>query len=304
MLGSEFIVGRAMIGTFHQRRGDQYLQTGPGIANGAWGRFFGQSTDRRWNGTVAPELDANIFGLQAGLDLFSYEAFSGRGSLGVFVAHGRTDGDVRGFADAVQRNRVGRLSLENTGVGATWTHVDPSGGYLDALVMGQWLSGTATSLRGFGIKADGTGIAASIEGGYPLVIQPGLVIEPQGQFIWQSLDHDASRDTFSRLDFGSPSLATGRLGLRMQGTAVWENIEWRPYLLTNLWHNFSETSRIRFEAVPISTKLGGTSIEVGGGVVARVNANIGFFAQASYATGIGGGDENTVQGEIGLRVTW
>ena len=298
------MVGRAMIGTFHQRRGDQYLQLGPGAGTGFWGRFFGQSSDRRWRGAVAPEFDGNILGFQAGLDLFSYEAFSGFGSLGVFAAYGKGDGDVRGFADAIQRSRVGRLNLENIGYGATWTHVGPTGWYLDSLVMGQHLSGTATSLRSYGIKADGTGFALSVEGGYPLPLYPGVVIEPQGQFIWQRLDFDARRDAYSRLDFGSPGLATGRLGVRVQGALLSQEIEWRPYLLANLWHNFREVSTVRFENIPIATRLGGTSIEVGGGLVARFNANVGFFVQASYAEGTAGSYEKTVQGEIGLRVTW
>jgi hypothetical protein len=49
----------------------------------------------------------------------------------------------------------------------------------------------------------------------------------------------------------------------VKGAQFSQEIEWRPNLLANLWHNLREVGRVRFENIPIATRLGGTSIEVG-----------------------------------------
>ena len=136
------------------------------------------------------------------------------------------------------------MNLESTSFGATWTHVGPAGWYFDALVMGQCLDGSARSLRGVGIGANGSGFAASLEGGYPFLILPDLSLEPQAQILWQRFDPNDGFDAFSSVAFGSSSLATARLGLRLQGVFATNAVEWRPYLLASLWHDFDATSTL------------------------------------------------------------
>jgi outer membrane autotransporter protein len=82
---------------------------------------------------------------------------------------------------------------------------------------------------------------------------------------------------------------------------------WQPYGKVNLWHAFAGSDRITFGSpAPIENRFGGTAVEVGGGVTARVNANTSFYAHADYRWSIDGGRARTsaTQGAIGIRFNW
>ena len=165
----------ATLGTFHERRGEQALLNGAGLPAAVWGRVFGQDVEMEWNGTVAPSFDGNLFGFQAGVDLFGWEIDSGHHDrVGLFVGHARMDGDVKGQALGWNDLSVGDIDLNGTSLGAYWTHVGPNGWYLDGVLMGTWFGGDAHLQRGVGIDIDGTGVTASLEGGYPIALTAGL----------------------------------------------------------------------------------------------------------------------------------
>jgi outer membrane autotransporter protein len=125
------------LGTFHERRGEQSLLQGKDFLPVVWGRVFGQDFERKWSGTVAPSFDGDLFGFQAGADLFGWESASGhRDRAGLFVSHSRMDGDVRGQALGCNDLSVGEMDLDGTSFGAYWTHIGPTGWYLDGIVMG------------------------------------------------------------------------------------------------------------------------------------------------------------------------
>lgn len=82
-------------------------------------------------------------------------------------------------------------------------------------------------------------------------------------------------------------------------------MQWQPYLNLNLWHNFERSDKITFDAADvISTKFDGTSLEIGGGVVAKLSSAVSLYAAAGYTSALGGKDRRSVQGNLGLRVTW
>src|SRR5690606_16490645 len=104
-----------------------------------------------------------------------------------------------------------------TSFGGYWTHIGPQGWYLDGVLMGTWYSGDATSNNNVGIDIEGTGVTASLEGGYPFALTPNWTLEPQAQLVWNHLSLDDQHDTFSSVSFDSNDVVTGRLGLRLQG---------------------------------------------------------------------------------------
>ncbi|MEK1850853.1 MAG: autotransporter outer membrane beta-barrel domain-containing protein [Phyllobacterium sp.] len=132
---------------------------------------------------------------------------------------------------------VGSLNLDTTSFGGYWTHIGPSGWCLDGVLMGSWFSGDATSLRDVGIDIDGTGITASLEGGYPVALLQSRTLEPQAQLIGQHLSPEQS-DAFSDVGFDTDDGVTGRLGFRLQGKYV---VRFQPYVKANFWHDFSGT---------------------------------------------------------------
>ena len=75
-------------------------------------------------------------------------------------------------------------------------------------------------------------------------------------------------------------------------------------LQANLWRNFEATDRTAFGSVVLPASFGATSIEVGGGVVATVSQNVSLFATADYTTNLNGPHGMTIEGNLGVRVTW
>jgi len=299
-------LGLATLGTFHQRQGEQGLLSGEGGVPAGWGRVFGERTTQRWTGSVSPEFDGRIWGLQTGLDLYGIDRPNGhRDRFGAFFGYARADGDVRGFALGQLRNPVGKLDLDNYSLGAYWTHIGPSGWYLDAVLMHGWINGDERSNRGVVGKVDGTSVTASLEGGYPIALGGPWTLEPQAQVIWQHLSLGRLRDQFASLSFGDSDSFTGRIGARLQGGFQVGSTQLQPYLKLNLWHNSDRTDKATFDAADIiATKFGGTSLEIGGGVTARLSSAVSLYASGGYTTATDGKDRHSVQGNLGLRVTW
>ncbi len=299
-------LGITTIGTFHQRRGEQSLLDGQGSLAAGWGRIFGERMEQRWSGAVDPEFDGRIWGLQTGLDLYGIDRPSGhRDRFGVFFGYARAEGDMRGFAIGQRRSPVGKLDLDSKSLGAYWTHIGPSQWYVDAVLMHSWLDGYGRSDRGVRGDLGGGAVTASLEGGYPIALGAGFTLEPQAQLIWQHLSLDRTRDRFSSVAFDNGDSFTGRIGARLQTSFLLGSTELQPYLTANLWHNFSRTDKVLFDATDvIPTRFKGSSLEVGGGLVAKVSTHVSLYATGGYVTALGDDKGHSVRGNLGLRVTW
>ncbi|CEJ11662.1 Outer membrane protein IcsA autotransporter precursor [bacterium YEK0313] len=297
-------MGLAALGTFHERQGDQAILTGRGLTPGMWGRVYGQQLGQTWQGAVSPSFTGTIAGLQTGFDLYGIEHDNGhRDRFGLFAGYTRSDGRVRGYALGFQNATTGRLGLDAYSLGAYWTHLGPTNWYVDSVVMMTWLDGRPVSDRGIGADISGRLFTASLEAGYPIALGAGLTLEPQAQIIWQHLSLDRTHDAFSTISFGAGSSFTGRIGARLASQVDAAGIRWQPYLKINLWHDFNRTETVRFDGDPIATTFGGTALEVGGGVVARITAAASLYAAADYTTGLGSG-RHAVRGRLGLRFNW
>ncbi|WP_217571151.1 autotransporter outer membrane beta-barrel domain-containing protein [Mesorhizobium sp. GbtcB19] len=294
----------ATLGTFHERRGEQSLLSDAELSP-VWGRIFGQDAKMGWSGTVSPSFDGTLFGLQAGFDVFGRETASGAvDRAGLFVAYGSMNGDLRGQALGQNDLAVGSLDVTGTSVGGYWTRIGKTGWYLDGVLMATFFGGSATSSRDIGIDVGGTGVTASLEGGYPVALGQGWTLEPQAQLVWQHLSLDDARDRFSSVSFDSDDDVTGRIGLRLQGETVLNGMPLQPYLKANLWHDFGGTDRVDFEGTDISTESRSTSFEFGGGVVAKVTDKVSVFATGDYTTNLGGDKRRVLEGNLGVSVKW
>ncbi|MEI4480648.1 MULTISPECIES: autotransporter outer membrane beta-barrel domain-containing protein [unclassified Phyllobacterium] len=295
----------ATLGTFHERRGEQSVLTTGDNFSAVWGRVFGQSTEQKWSGTVDPSIDGSVWGGQMGLDILRWDNGSGhRDTAGVFFGYSTINADVKGQALGWNGVEVGDMDADATSVGAYWTHIGPTGWYVDGVLMGSWFNGSAQSNRGIGVDTDGNGVTASLEGGYPIAIAQDWVLEPQGQIIWQHLSLDKQNDGFSTVNFDTDDSWTGRVGLRLQGNIQTSAGLLQPYLKANLWHNFDGTDNVTFGTDEISTEFGGTSVELGGGIVAAVSEDVSLFATADYTFNAGGERQRVLEGNVGLRVKW
>lgn len=293
-------LGLVTLGTYHERVGGENQQPG----SRAWGRLFGQHIEQQFSGTVRPDFQGTLAGFQTGLDLWRLAGAGHRDHAGVYAAYAQANGNVRGFAIGLENAAAGKVSLDATSFGAYWTHMGPTGWYLDGVLQASVLDGDPRSHRGVGAHVSGNAFAASLEGGYPIPIMAGLILESQAQAIWQHLSLDGTSDRFSTIAFDTSDGFTGRLGARLQGKLPTATALLLPYLKTNVWWNAAGTDTISFAATPVTATSRGAAVEVGGGVTARLGPAVSLFGEASYLTSIDGQDVETVRGTVGLRWSW
>jgi autotransporter family porin len=300
----------ATLGTYHERAGGQNDRRPPAgereLPQGAWSRTLGGSVERSWAGVVSPSFDGTYAGFQAGQDLLQQKSASGhRDDAGLYVGFAQTRGDVRGFAVGRQDTPVGSASLEGTSLGAYWTHIGPMRWYVDAVMQATVFDGSAHSIRGVGFSPDGYGLAASLEGGFPIPLAYGLTLEPQAQAVWQHISLNDARDRFSTVAFDADSRFTGRVGARLYVPFASQGLMWRPYLKANVWHTFAGDDRAIFAQTDvIGTQVRATALELGGGGTLQLSKRTSIWGDISYLTDVGGTEQRGVAGSLGFRWAW
>ncbi|MBI1622385.1 autotransporter outer membrane beta-barrel domain-containing protein [Aquamicrobium zhengzhouense] len=216
------------------------------------------------------------------------------------IGHG-----LSGFALGVHDLQVGKVELAGPAIGAYWTHYSPSGGYLDGVVQWNWMKAYAHSDFGTRMSTRGTGFTASLEAGQPFVIADGWQLEPQAQIIYQTVSFRDSYDAFTTLAWDEDDAVTGRLGMRLQYTSKDGETVWQPYVKANLWHSFSGTDHTILGPTTLDTRFGGTSLELGAGLTARLTDTFSLYGHVDHRWSIsGGGRGSATGGAVGLRVNW
>ncbi len=293
------------LGTFHERQGEQKLLSGSGVTPAGWGRFFGERYRQDWSGTVSPSFDGTIWGLQAGVDLYGIDHASGhRDRFGVFYGYSNADGDVRGFALGIRKNRAGTLDMSAHSLGAYWTHIGPSDWYVDAVLMHSWIDADAVSIRGTAAGSSGNALTASIETGVPFDLGGTFRIEPQAQLAWQHLSLGTVHDPFATVRFDDGNTLTVRLGVRLYGEATIGGAQVEPYLKANLWHTFDTEDKVYFNTTSFENEVGATALELGGGLVARISSSVALYATGSYTMDLDANRQESLSGNLGVRITW
>ncbi len=294
------------LGTFHDRQGDQRLLTENGAFGAGWGRVYGKDLDQTWAGTVTPRFDGSIKGFQVGNDLYSSPLSSGQTQrIGFFVGHTELNGDVDGFNLGFKGRRAGKIELDGDSYGLYWTLTDPSGGYVDAVVMGTRLDGDNRSERGLKIDNRGHALTLSAEAGYPFAVVTDWVLEPQVQIIHQKVSLDTQDDGVSKVEFDSDSAWTGRLGARLKGRYQVSDMPVEPYLRANLWHTFSGTDTVTFDDTErVKTQQRASIGDLGVGVIVSPAPTVSVYAGADYSANLDSSQQRSVAGNLGVRVSW
>ncbi|PHN75987.1 autotransporter family protein [Pseudomonas syringae] len=300
------VLALSSLGTFHERQGDQALLTQNGATSAGWARVFDSDFRQRWSGDVRPGLDASFKGYQIGHDLYAWQQDSGQTQrVGLFVAHNRLDGKVKGFADGFSDYETGRLKLQGESLGAYWTLTTPSGGYVDAVAMGTRLDGRSRSVRGIGVDTEGHVMSLSVETGYPLPLSQRWVAEPQLQIIYQRVDLQDQDDGIAHLGFDSQAYTTGRIGVRFKGRYQLSSVPIEPYLRANLWHTKDGHDTLTFDhAEQIKTAHRSTTGSIGAGMIATLSSNTSLHWSANYLGDLNERGAEGVNTSLGFRLVW
>lgn len=294
------------LGTFHDRQGEQSLLTETNAVPAGWGRVYGSNLQKSWSGTVAPSFDGSLQGFQIGHDLYASQTSGGQlQRFGLFVGHSHLQGDVDGFAEGFQGRRSGRVKLDGDHVGGYWTLTDPTGWYVDAVAMWSRLDGDNRSERGVKMDTEGHAVALSLEAGYPIPVSEKWVIEPQAQVINQRIDLDNQNDGISDVSFDSQDYVTGRLGARLKGRYLANNVPLEPYFRVNAWHTFDGYDTVTYNGVDrIKSEHKSSSADIGAGIVAKLSSSVSVYGSVDYTTQLDTNDLEGVSGNLGLRMSW
>ncbi len=294
------------LGTFHDRQGEQSLLTETSAVPAGWGRVYGSDLQKSWSGTVAPSFDGSLKGFQIGHDLYASETSGGQiQRFGFFVGQSRLQGDVDGFAEGFQHRRAGRIKLDGDNFGAYWTLTDPKGWYMDLVAMGTRLDGNNRSDRDVKLDTEGHAVTLSLEGGYPIAVSDNWVVEPQVQVINQRIDLDDQNDGISDVSFDSQDYWTGRLGARLKGRYLVQNMPLEPYLRANAWRTFGGSDTVTYDGVDrIKSDHKSSTADLGVGVVAQFSSAVSVYLAADYNANLDSNELEGVSGNLGLRMSW
>ena len=126
---------------------------------------------------------------------------------------------------------------------------------------------------------------------------------------WQNVSFGHEYDGLGDVALGDTTGPSGRVGLRGMWTIVTAGGQvWQLYLRANLWEDWGAQANTTYagtDVVPLLTRA--TLLELGGGITAKINANLSLYANADYEFGVGNTDNNwrdSVRGTVGLRYTW
>lgn len=295
--------------------------------NGAWLRYVGHDGEhdggrRGIYGDRGPDFDYRFDALQIGTDLYRHidAGDLSRRHAGFYLAYGKGEGNVRhNYLD--YRIHAGNDRFKAGSVGLYWTAFSAEGAYLDAVGQYTWYDMRVQSPRSTESFLDATGMALSLEGGWPFVLNDGdgLTIEdgrwrlePQAQVIWQQIDVDDLREDTLQVSFEDGDSLVGRFGARLNRNGQRENRAGmvrtsNAWLRANLWHEFRGAPSARFATnsgyVPFAVDLGGSWGEVGLGGTWQVSDTGYLYADIDYNWSLDG-DETAWNGKLGMRWNW
>ncbi|KDB72273.1 outer membrane autotransporter barrel domain protein [Bordetella bronchiseptica B20-10725633] len=288
-------VGLQALGTYHERTGEQGLMTRDDpdpVRRGAWTRAFGRTFERSGSGDVDPRFDGHVAGLQAGVDLYARRSDQGHADLaGVFGGYANARGHMDGFARGETGAYAGKPDLNAYYIGGYWTHIGPSGWYVDAVLAGTRYEQKAKSSNDLRTEAKGWGVTASVEAGYPVPIGEKWHIEPQAQLVYQRLTVSNGEDDVSSVSYRTPDSVTARLGARLSGQYAYNTTQLRPFMEVSLLRDFAGTDTVTFSGIDrIDSRYQATAVDLTAGLVAQVRKDVGLWGQVGYGKSIGGGD--------------
>ncbi|MGX9144307.1 autotransporter family protein [Mesorhizobium sp. 128a] len=304
-------------GTLQQRVGNRSWaprSAGAEAGNPIWGRI--EATHSQFDpgtSTTGTDYDADLWKLQAGLDVLLSETAAGVVVGGVTVHYGTVKSDVAsGFG-------VGSIDTTGYGVGGTLTWHGKNGFYVDTQAQLTWFDSdleSATLSRRLADGNNGFGYGLGIEAGQKIALQGRWSLTPQAQLSYASVDFDTFADPFGAVvSNGSSDSLTGRLGLSADYENEWKNEAGQSsrshvYGIANLYYDFLDGTDVGVSDVASSTRLvskaqplwGGLGL---GGSLSWADDRYAVHGEVLARSSLEDfGDSYAVGGSLGFKMKW
>ncbi len=288
---------QGMLGTYHQRLGEQHTAAVPA----GWGRVYGGSSRQTFAGTVSPTLDSSITGFQVGSDVYA----SQRQRSGFFIGHSTLKGDVKGFNGGWQNQHAGRTTLRGDSLGVYWTLLGANRAYLDLVLMGTRFDGSSRSAPGIQLQTRGHNLLASAEVGWPFALSQRWELEPQAQLIVDRTQFDSRNDGIADVAFSADSNLVTRLGVRLRGGYRVRGLPLQPYGRADVWHAKGGTNTVTFNDVTaIDTEQRSTTLGLNLGTTLQVARGVNLYGEVGYKRNLDSQALNGHDATLGVRVAF
>ncbi|MDZ7157924.1 outer membrane autotransporter HyxB [Escherichia coli] len=261
---------------------------------GVWIQYFGGKQKHTTAGNASYDLDVN--GVMLGGDTrFMTEDGSWLAGVAMSSAKGdmttmQSKGDTEGYSFHAYLSRQ-----YNNGI------------FIDTAAQFGHYSNTADVrlMNGGGtIKADfnTNGFGAMVKGGYTWKDGNGLFIQPYAKL--SALTLEGVDYQLNGVDVHSDSYNSvqGEAGTRVGYDFAVGNATVKPYLNLAALNEFSDGNKVRLGDESVNASIDGAAFRVGAGVQADITKNMGAYASLDYTKG--DDIENTLQGVVGINVTW
>ncbi|WDY56289.1 autotransporter domain-containing protein [Pseudomonas sp. PSKL.D1] len=292
------------LNAFSEQMSERHGRAAPDLVASQWSQFF-PSMPRQ--GAQPPEqLEAPSQQLMIGPDLFVRETSAGNvHRAGIFVGHNNLQSSFNGMRPLLGDKQRNAVNLSGESLGVYWSMTHDQGWHLDAVAMGSRIDVLGRGETGQRLNDSGHAMTFSLEGGYPIGLGGGWVIEPQAQLINQQFfpGNQVQEETLQAFD-SQPSWS-GRVGAKLSGRYEVRGMPIEPYVRTNVWYDFTDTNEVQLDQVDkISSSRYSTTVELGLGLVARVTPSVALFVSADYSSDVDGNDLNGLIGSLGVRMRW
>lgn len=161
------------------------------------------------------------------------------------------------------------------------------------------------------LKADASGWALSLEGGYPFKVMGDWVLEPQGQIVWQTFDGGEAHDLAAQVGFEETDSLVGRLGLRVARTWTGDDpddaLSTTGWLRVNYKHEFLDNPVTTFSSedgpVEFVSDLGADWAEVNAGLTRQLSPQSALLLNGGYQWNLDK-DTQAWTAKFGVRFNW
>lgn len=292
------------VNAFSQAMSARHGQPAPDLDASQWAQFF--PSPARSGAQPPDQLEAPSQQLTIGPDLFVRETAAGNvHRAGIFVGQNNLQTHFNGLRRRLGDNQRNAVNLSGESLGVYWSMTHEQGWHLDAMAMGSRIDINGRGENGQRLDDSGHAMTLSLEGGIPIGLGGGWVIEPQAQLINQQFfpGNQAQEETLQAFD-SQPSWS-GRVGARLSGRYDVRGMPIEPYVRTNVWYDFSNADELKLDQVDkISSSRYSTTVELGLGLVARVTPAVALFVSADYSSDVDDNDLNGLIGSLGVRMRW
>ncbi|WP_194790596.1 autotransporter outer membrane beta-barrel domain-containing protein [Pseudomonas sp. UFMG81] len=297
-------LSQGLLGAFSERMESRHGTAAPDLIASQWSQFFPGSSR---TGAQPPEqIEAPSQQLMIGPDLFVRESSDGNvHRAGIFVGHNNLQSTFNGMRPLLGDKQRNAVNLSGESLGVYWSMTHEQGWHLDAVAMGTRIDVNGRSQAGQRLDDSGHAMTFSLEGGYPIGLGGGWVIEPQAQLINQQFFPGSQVQEETLQAFDSQPSWSGRIGAKLSGRYEVNGMPFEPYVRTNVWYDFTNSDTVQLAQVDkISSSRYSTTVELGLGLVARVTPSVALFVSADYSSDVDGNDLNGLIGSLGVRMRW